>query len=154
MQSNGSSRWCARQKPKFWWHILECIPCLMLLSKTWIYVEMAYSSWKITKSAPLLSSLACNRKWNFVAKAWTFWRQKEELFSWAAQVFCKQRRNICSWCAQVFCNRKKKNLELKCWRFCSRKKNLELEQLSILQQEEEIRAELLELFANKKKKNF
>jgi hypothetical protein len=31
---------------------------------------------------------------------------------------------------------------------------LELEQLSILQQEEEIRAELLELFANEKKKNF
>jgi hypothetical protein len=39
--------------------------------------------------------------------------------------------------------------------FSNRKdKNLELEQLSILQQEEEIRAELLELFPNKKKKNF
>jgi hypothetical protein len=39
--------------------------------------------------------------------------------------------------------------------FSNRKnKNLELEQLSILQQEEEIRAELLEHFANEKKKNF
>jgi hypothetical protein len=39
--------------------------------------------------------------------------------------------------------------------FSNRKdKNLELEQLSILQQEEETRAELLELFANKKDKEF
>lgn len=91
------------------------------------------SSWKITNSAPLLSSLACNRKWNFVAKAWAFWRQKEEIFcSWGAQVFCEQKRNICSWCAQAFCNRKKKNLELKCSRF--------------LQQKEEFGAEAVKCF--------
>ncbi len=154
MQSKGSSRWHASQKPKFWWHILACIPCVMLLSKTWMYVEMAYSSRKITNSAPLLSSLACNRKWNFVAKAWAFCRQKKNFVAEELKFFANREetfgaevlkifaagRRIWSWSSQVFSNRKNKNLEL--------------EQLSILQQEEEIRAELLEHFANEKKKNF
>ncbi len=79
-------------------------------------------------------------KKHFVADVLKLFQQKEEEFGAEVLKIFGAERRIWSWSSQVFSNRKDKNLEL--------------EQLSILQQEEETRAELLELFAKKKKKNF
>lgn len=78
-------------------------------------------------------------KKHFVADVLKLFQQKEEEFGAEVLKIFGAERRIWSWSSQVFSNGKDKNLEL--------------EQLSILQQEE-TRAELLELFANKKKKNF